>query len=261
MTFDEATTRLIEIARGNDGVVTAQMVESDSELAEREADRLGGGRIALAGSTNVFATSGGVRLVPVPGAPLHRSALTAPRRWSCSRATPSRRSRTWTGSSTATPPSIAACRRSASPKLGSSRAGWQASPSISARRPSSPERKRRPASRSPAGRADRQHRRLRSGRRPRGRARRRAASTSTGPGSERTRRDAVPRGESLVGAARPLRGRVRAAARPPRADDPLRLPRDPGAIRRQRGARLGQARQPGARHRERRSVCVRCCRS
>ena len=57
MTFDEATTRLIEIARGNDGVVTAQMVESDNELTSEKLI-VSAAAHALAGSTNVFATSG-----------------------------------------------------------------------------------------------------------------------------------------------------------------------------------------------------------
>jgi hypothetical protein len=58
MTFEEATARLIEIARSKQGVVTAESVEEDGELA---GDRpiVSAAAHALAGSTNVFATSGG----------------------------------------------------------------------------------------------------------------------------------------------------------------------------------------------------------
>jgi hypothetical protein len=58
MTFDEATTRLLELARGEHGIVTAQAVESDTELAEQKLI-VSAAAHALAGSTNVFATSGG----------------------------------------------------------------------------------------------------------------------------------------------------------------------------------------------------------
>jgi hypothetical protein len=58
MTFDEATTRLLEIARSKQGVVTAQTVENDADLA-REKLIVSAAAHALAGSTNVFATSGG----------------------------------------------------------------------------------------------------------------------------------------------------------------------------------------------------------
>ena len=58
MTFDEATTRLLELARSGNGILTAQQVESDSDLA---GERLivSAAAHALAGSTNVFATSSG----------------------------------------------------------------------------------------------------------------------------------------------------------------------------------------------------------
>ena len=58
MTFDQATTRLLDLARSGDGIVTAQTVESDSELAEQKLI-VSAAAHALAGSTNVFATSGG----------------------------------------------------------------------------------------------------------------------------------------------------------------------------------------------------------
>jgi hypothetical protein len=58
MTFDEATTRLLELARGREGVITADIVESDSELADDQLI-VSAAAHALAGSTNVFATSGG----------------------------------------------------------------------------------------------------------------------------------------------------------------------------------------------------------
>jgi hypothetical protein len=58
MTFDEATRRLLELARGGQGIVTAQEVESDSELADEKLI-VSAAAHALAGSTNVFATSGG----------------------------------------------------------------------------------------------------------------------------------------------------------------------------------------------------------
>jgi hypothetical protein len=58
MTFDQATTRLLELARGGDGILTAQAVESDDELAEQKLI-VSAAAHALAGSTNVFATSGG----------------------------------------------------------------------------------------------------------------------------------------------------------------------------------------------------------
>ena len=73
MTFDEATTRLLEIARSKDGVVTAQTVESDDDLA-REKLIVSAAAHALAGSTNVFATSGGSGWVPSQELP-----YTAPR--------------------------------------------------------------------------------------------------------------------------------------------------------------------------------------
>lgn len=58
MTFEEATARLIEIARGDQGILTAQAVEGDSELADEKLI-VSAGAHALAGTTNVFATSGG----------------------------------------------------------------------------------------------------------------------------------------------------------------------------------------------------------
>ncbi len=58
MTFEEATTRLIEIARANQGILTADAVEGNSELADEKLI-VSAAAHALAGSTNVFATSGG----------------------------------------------------------------------------------------------------------------------------------------------------------------------------------------------------------
>jgi hypothetical protein len=58
MTFEEATTRLVEMARGDQGIVTARAVEEDSELADEKLI-VSAAAHALAGSTNVFATSGG----------------------------------------------------------------------------------------------------------------------------------------------------------------------------------------------------------
>ena len=57
MTFEDATARLIELARAGGGLLTAQAVESDSELAD-ERLIVSAAAHALAGSTNVFATSG-----------------------------------------------------------------------------------------------------------------------------------------------------------------------------------------------------------
>jgi hypothetical protein len=58
MTFDEATTRLLELARRREGIITAEAVEDDSELADQKLI-VSAAAHALAGSTNVFATSGG----------------------------------------------------------------------------------------------------------------------------------------------------------------------------------------------------------
>lgn len=57
MTFDEATGRLIELARSKQGVLTAQVVEEDEELAS-DRSIVSAAAHALAGSTNVFASSG-----------------------------------------------------------------------------------------------------------------------------------------------------------------------------------------------------------
>ena len=63
MTFDEATTRLLELARGREGIITADVVENDSELADEKLI-VSAAAHALAGSTNVFATSGGTGWFP-----------------------------------------------------------------------------------------------------------------------------------------------------------------------------------------------------
>ncbi len=57
MTFEQATARLTEIARGNQGLLTAEAVEADAELADEKLI-VSAAAHALAGSTNVFATSG-----------------------------------------------------------------------------------------------------------------------------------------------------------------------------------------------------------
>ena len=83
MTFDEATTRLLELARGEQGIITAQTSsKNDSELADEKLI-VSAAAHALAGSTNVFATSGGSGWFPVPGAAFHRAALRTGMRSSC----------------------------------------------------------------------------------------------------------------------------------------------------------------------------------
>ncbi len=55
MTFEDATTRLIDLARANGGIVTAAAVDGDPALgAEREL--VSAAAHALAGSTNVFSS-------------------------------------------------------------------------------------------------------------------------------------------------------------------------------------------------------------
>jgi hypothetical protein len=54
MTFDQATTRLIALARANGGTVTARQVEADEELSS-DRDLVCAAARALAGGTNVFA--------------------------------------------------------------------------------------------------------------------------------------------------------------------------------------------------------------
>jgi hypothetical protein len=53
MTFEEATARLVALARKNDGTVTAAEVEADPELAS-DRDLVSAAARALAGGTNVF---------------------------------------------------------------------------------------------------------------------------------------------------------------------------------------------------------------
>ena len=55
MTFDQAKTRLIELARAGDGVVTISAVEQDADLSANR-DIVSAAAHALAGSTNVFAS-------------------------------------------------------------------------------------------------------------------------------------------------------------------------------------------------------------
>ena len=54
MTFDQVTTRLVTLARENDGTVTAAQVERDDELST-DRDLVSAAARALAGGTNVFA--------------------------------------------------------------------------------------------------------------------------------------------------------------------------------------------------------------
>lgn len=53
MTFEQATARLVELARLNDGTVTAAHVEADPDLAADRSTASAAAR-ALNGSTNVF---------------------------------------------------------------------------------------------------------------------------------------------------------------------------------------------------------------
>jgi hypothetical protein len=56
VTFDEAKGRLIDLARANNGMVTAEMVEGDGDL-NGDQEIVSAAAHALAGSTNVFASS------------------------------------------------------------------------------------------------------------------------------------------------------------------------------------------------------------
>jgi hypothetical protein len=53
--YDEATARLLAIAKRNGGVLTAADVEADPDLAA-DANTVSAAGHALAGSTNVFAS-------------------------------------------------------------------------------------------------------------------------------------------------------------------------------------------------------------
>ena len=55
MTFEEASQRLIRLARDHGGVVTAAQVERDGELS-RDIELVSAAARALDGSTNVFGT-------------------------------------------------------------------------------------------------------------------------------------------------------------------------------------------------------------
>jgi hypothetical protein len=55
VTFDEATARLLALARSHDGVLTAADVELDPELRE-DQHTVSAAAHALAASTNVFAS-------------------------------------------------------------------------------------------------------------------------------------------------------------------------------------------------------------
>jgi hypothetical protein len=55
MTFDDATNRMIALARSNGGVLTAAQAEADGELAA-DPSTVSAAAHALAGSTNVFGT-------------------------------------------------------------------------------------------------------------------------------------------------------------------------------------------------------------
>jgi hypothetical protein len=56
MTYDDAKARLIAFARERGGVITAAEVEADPQLAA-DREMTSAAAHALAGSTNVFATS------------------------------------------------------------------------------------------------------------------------------------------------------------------------------------------------------------
>jgi hypothetical protein len=58
MTFDEATGRLVALARQNNGTITASQVEADPELS-REKSLVCAAARALASATNVFADDDG----------------------------------------------------------------------------------------------------------------------------------------------------------------------------------------------------------
>jgi hypothetical protein len=55
MTFEEATERLVRLARDHGGVVTAAQVERDGELSA-ESELVSAAARALDGTTNVFGT-------------------------------------------------------------------------------------------------------------------------------------------------------------------------------------------------------------
>jgi hypothetical protein len=55
MTFDEASERLIRLAREHDGVLTAAQVEQDRDLSDDSGVASAAAR-ALDGTTNVFGT-------------------------------------------------------------------------------------------------------------------------------------------------------------------------------------------------------------
>ena len=55
MTYEDAMSRLIELAKENGGTLTAAQVESDPVLAEDESTVSAAAR-ALGGSTNVFSS-------------------------------------------------------------------------------------------------------------------------------------------------------------------------------------------------------------
>jgi hypothetical protein len=56
VTFEQAQSKLLEIARRHGGIITAAEVEADETLA-RERETISAAAHAFAGSTNVFATS------------------------------------------------------------------------------------------------------------------------------------------------------------------------------------------------------------
>jgi hypothetical protein len=55
MTFDEASARLVRLARDHGGVVTAAQVERDGELSA-DSELVSAAARALDGTTNVFGT-------------------------------------------------------------------------------------------------------------------------------------------------------------------------------------------------------------
>jgi hypothetical protein len=54
MTYDEISERLASLAQANGGVLTADQVERDPELASEDRDVISAAARALDGTTNVF---------------------------------------------------------------------------------------------------------------------------------------------------------------------------------------------------------------
>jgi hypothetical protein len=78
MTYEEATRRLVELARANGGRVTAAQVEADDELSSDHATVSAAAR-ALGGGTNVFSYDEDDERDWFPFSGLVFSELTSPR--------------------------------------------------------------------------------------------------------------------------------------------------------------------------------------